>query len=43
MLLLAVSGTLPAQDKLPRYLERGSALHLVRGAQKTRGRAVADF
>ena len=27
---------------LPLYLERGNAIHLVRGAQKTRGRAMAD-
>jgi hypothetical protein len=40
-LLLAVGGTLPAQDKLPRYLERGSTNHLDRSTEKSCARAIA--
>jgi len=41
LLLLAVGGTLPAQDKLPRYLERGSTNHLDRSTEKSSACAIA--
>ena len=41
LLLLAVGGTLPGQDKLPRYLERGSTDYLGRGTEKSCACAIA--
>ena len=41
LLLLAAGGTLLAQDKLPRYLERGSTDYLGRGTEKSCACAIA--
>ena len=41
LLLLAVGDTQPAQDKLPRYIERGSTNHLDRSTEKSCARAIA--
>src|SRR6476660_6529511 len=41
LLLMAVGGTLPAQDKLPRNLERGSTDYLDRSTEKSSVCAIA--
>jgi hypothetical protein len=41
LVLLAVGGTLPARNKLPRYLERGSTDHLDGSTEKSSACAIA--